>query len=810
MPGAVIVFLILFLAVSSAQEPADEKPEPVYTSVTVTASRGAEEEARTATRLVTVRTKEDIQARALPTVGHLLETAPGILLQQSTTAQVSPFLRGLTGYQVLNLVDGVRFNNSTFRSGPNQYLAFLEPSQFERVEAMLGPAGALYGSDALGGTIQLLTASAPFSSSGGSQWHGEFGVFGGSADLSGGANARLLWSTPRFSWLAGGSGRKHNDLRGGGGADSRHALRRFLGLDDAMIREMVGGRMRDTAFTQSSAHTKFAFKPGARHLISGLYQYGEQFGVDGYKDLWGGLGRMRSQFTPQVLHFGYFRYEVQNVLALDSIGATFSMNSQTDGSIRQGLAVTGTLTEEQNRLNAYGYAVQGAKRFGTRSTLIFGTEIYDEHAGAWRRDNGRAVRALYPDGARYTTVGTYGQVSADFGWIRTSGGLRHTGVRFAQPESRQFSGIPATEQTFGDVTYQGSASVRLGAALQWNLLVGRGFRAPNLNDLGAIGLNDLGYEIPAAEAAGALLGDSAGEGALPLGRAVAGLKAEHLWNYETGFSAQTRRLYFRTHLFDAELRDPIVRRTLLFPASAPPTSLAGLPVTVINPTAAQRAAGVVTVAAAVDPRAVKAFVNDGKSRYYGIESFVRFGLTSNWRIEGGYHYLVGRDLNPNRNIRRLPPQSGFAALRYLPGSGRRPWWEIATNLSGRQERLSGGDRDDERIGASRSRSDIAAFFNGSRLAPWVDANRRFLPTGESLPQIQARVLPGVTSDTLRVPTYATTAGWMVLHLRAGLPVTERLSINVALENLLDKNYRYHGSGTDAPGFNAWVGVRWQF
>jgi outer membrane cobalamin receptor len=321
-------------------------------------------------------------------------------------------------------------------------------------------------------------------------------------------------------------------------------------------------------------------------------------------------------------------------------------------------------------------------------------------------------------------------------------------------------------------------------------------------------LNDLGYEIPAAEAAGALLGDSAGEGALPTGRSVRALRAESLWNAETGVSWAGRRVSGRAQFFHADLLDPIVRRTLLFPAAQVPASLAGLPVTAITPTAGQMAQNVRTVATAADPRSVKAFVNDGHARYYGVESRAHVELHRHWIAEASYSFLAGRDLYPNRNIRRLPPQNGFAAIRYLPRS-RRAWVELSVQAQGAQRRLSGGDLDDERIGASRSRRDIADFFLGSRMSPYVSADGRFLPTGETLLQIQNRVLPGV-ADATRVALYGATAGWAAVNVRGAAPLAPRLDLNFALENLADRNYRHHGSGIDAAGFNAWLSLRWRF
>jgi hypothetical protein len=130
------------------------EPQPVYTGITVSATRGGAEEALASPHLASLVELAGAFKRPVATMGNALEGKPGILVQQSTYGQVSPFPRGLTGYHVLNLVDGVRFNNSTFRSGPNQYLALLEPAQAQRVEALLDPTGSQYGSDSLGGTQQ--------------------------------------------------------------------------------------------------------------------------------------------------------------------------------------------------------------------------------------------------------------------------------------------------------------------------------------------------------------------------------------------------------------------------------------------------------------------------------------------------------------------------------------------------------------------------------------------------------------------------------------------------------------------------------
>jgi hemoglobin/transferrin/lactoferrin receptor protein len=819
---------------------------PFSSDVTVTAERGAVAEIDRTPSIVTVRKADEFRGRPLTTIGDALEGATGVTLQQSTTGQVSPFLRGLTGYQVLSLVDGIRFNNTTFRSGPNQYAAFVDPSQAHRIEARLGPASAQFGSDAMGGIVQILTPDIDFRGTAGSLVKGGVNLFGGSANRSLGGDATIFLRGRSATGIVGASRRSHDDLRAGGGRDSHHVLRRFFGLNDEQIQDVLGDRQKDTGFTQSGVHAKLAARLGSRQNLTAWFQQGQQDDVRGYKDLWGGLGRLRSDFVPQQLRFFYTRYERLAVGALDWLSGTFSVNAQDDGSVRQSLRHTDPIVRDDVDVDAFGYAAQAGAHIGSRHSLVFGGELYDEHVDA-RRDETNPVtgvniqkRALYPNGSRYSTLGFFLQdhvsiirgedgqaLTAQFGGRFTRVGVR-TLAQANRTDARQSLGVIDSEQSYQDWTFNAAMTWALNRAVSLNGLVSRGFRAPNLNDLGALGLNDLGYEVPASSVidAGALIGGSDGEGALSTGRAVGKLTSERLFNYELGVAMNWAGGSARLQGFDAELLDPIVRRSLAFPLDSPPSTLAGVPVAPIAPTAAQRAQGVVNVAPAVDARAVKAFVNEGRARYYGIDALLRHRLTTRWSIAANYSYLVGHDLEPTRPIRRLPPQHGLLAVRYQP-RGFRSWIEASAVISGPQKNLSGGDLTDERIGASRRRSDISDFFQGGLISPFIlpgadgrpnTADDVFGATGETAAQIRDRVLPigatinGVTvvNDGTRVPLYTSTPGFLSMNVRAGVAVTDYFDLNLALMNILDRNYRVHGSGVDAPGVSVFAGLRASF
>ena len=95
---------------------------PLETEITVTARRGVPEETLFETASIHVRGKKALVESEVSHLPRMLAGQPGVLLQETTPGQGSLVLRGQGAQTVLYLLDGIRFNNSTYRSGNTQFL----------------------------------------------------------------------------------------------------------------------------------------------------------------------------------------------------------------------------------------------------------------------------------------------------------------------------------------------------------------------------------------------------------------------------------------------------------------------------------------------------------------------------------------------------------------------------------------------------------------------------------------------------------------------------------------------------------------
>ncbi len=103
-----------------------------------------------------------LQENTRRTLPEALQLTPGVLVQKTAYGHGSPYLRGFTGRQNLLMVDGVRVNNSVWRSGPVQYWNTIDPYSIDHLELVKSQGSVLYGSDAVGGTANVFTKSSGF------------------------------------------------------------------------------------------------------------------------------------------------------------------------------------------------------------------------------------------------------------------------------------------------------------------------------------------------------------------------------------------------------------------------------------------------------------------------------------------------------------------------------------------------------------------------------------------------------------------------------------------------------------------------
>jgi outer membrane receptor protein involved in Fe transport len=127
------------------------------TEVTVSAARG-ERAAETLPLRTDAISRGDTQELTAASTGDVLVSVPGVTPVGSGPFQVRPRLRGLDSTRVLVLVDGERLNNArsaTDRAGVE--VGLVDPDSIESIEVLGGAGSVLYGTDALSGTINIIT-----------------------------------------------------------------------------------------------------------------------------------------------------------------------------------------------------------------------------------------------------------------------------------------------------------------------------------------------------------------------------------------------------------------------------------------------------------------------------------------------------------------------------------------------------------------------------------------------------------------------------------------------------------------------------
>lgn len=502
--------------------------EPEIGETVVTATRRAEVVMQSP-RSASAIGRQEIDERATRTVPEALESVPGVFVQQSNHGGGAPFIRGQMGNRVLLLVDGIRLNNSTYRSGPNQYLNTIDPFSVDQIEVLRGLGSTANGSDAIGGTINVLTEAPQLGQAG--RPRGQLRLRGGSADRSGSVSVRGAWSGEGTGVVATATARHFGDLRAGGGV-----VQPFTGYDEWS--GMLSGAWEP--------------RPGRRLTMS--LQSTRQYDVPRTDR---SFPRDFRLFSLQARQLGYLRYDdVTPRPWVKRLRATASWTRQTeridryridrDAQIREEAVVdTGGLQVE---LDIDARAPSGAPV--TTGVDVFVDRVRSDASEGLISDGGslapRPENVRYPNGVGYATAAVF--VLHDFlvtERFRMTAEGRVGAVRLTLPRDDRLGALlpgaalppldPVTEIV---PVYAAGLHARrtLGAHLAASSGVALGFRAPNVDDYARLGAEGPAFVVP-----------------------TRGLRPERALSGEVGLKGSRARLRFSaayayTHIFDALTR----------------------------------------------------------------------------------------------------------------------------------------------------------------------------------------------------------------------------------------------------------------
>jgi len=385
--------VIAWLALSLC--PGTAAAQDVFRQTVVVTGAARPVELGSVTRVMTVITREQIARLPVQSVADVLRLASSIDVRMRGVRGVqSDFaVRGANFGQMLVLVDGVRLNDA--QSGHHNGDIPVPLDAVERIEVLYGPGSSLFGADAFGGTVNVITRRVVDQPS--------LIVQGGSFGLAAG--------------------------RGQIGFE-RGSVREAL----AVSADRSSGFMYDRDFKTTTVRSRTSLRDATNLSVSYLWK---EFGANNF---YGGNAPSR-EWTNQTLVAVDHRFA-----DVSGWSPTATASYRTHGDRFLFNQVQPQLSDNRHRTHAVLAAVSGARRLGGLGTLTIGAEgggdwirstNLGDHStarvsgfGEWRQEIGRRTQI---DGTlrvdRYNEFGTSWNPSAGIGWwpssmlrLRASGG----------------------------------------------------------------------------------------------------------------------------------------------------------------------------------------------------------------------------------------------------------------------------------------------------------------------------------------------------------------------------------------------------
>ncbi|RJO65860.1 MAG: TonB-dependent receptor [Myxococcales bacterium] len=634
----------------------DEEAPPATDSsleeVVVTAAR-VEEAPFLSGRSLDVLGKHEIQQRQPRTVPQALRESPGVFVQETNFGGGSPIVRGMVGPQVLILIDGIRLNNAVFRTGPLQYLNLIDQYEVSRLEVVRGPGSILYGSDALGATINALTFVPR-------DRRREDG-FGVNFQLAGRYGSAARDKTGHglvdlgYSWFganASATYKDFDDLEGGRGVGTQpYTSYRQVNASGKLTARLSEGFFEDWTATLGY-HLARMMDVGRAEQLESKQRY-NLYRND--HDLL--YARANLLFKP-----------ILTDLELTVYYQRFYEDKETD-QLDEERTFTESVTNDRITVNTVGVDAEFDTRLlEDRLRLVYGAEYHKDFIDSSAAANDLVTgerperQAPYPEGSSYELGGAYLSAQGELLPTSWNWGLRLTaGYRFQHmggtAEARE--GLPAIDYANQSHIFmlglQGSYKQHWLASFTWS----QGFRAPNLDETVAIG--DLGdwYQIPNES-----LGPERSDTLELLNRFDAWRLSGSLAGYVTLLSDFIRREPATLDGQDTYNDLPVVKNA-----------------------------------------------NGGEARLYGVEGQLQFRLWYGLSLAGSITYTYGEELldeeaqaadpaqRDSRPLSKIPPLFGDARLRWDNRFNKDVKFFAETYLlfAARQNRLSDTDLEDVRI-----------------------------------------------------------------------------------------------------------------